>query len=149
LYITRNNIQVMRWLMSKIQEHMSMKRFILYMVIGAAVVALNSLPWIAYSQQPSPNSVNVSAAFYDSGDNYIVFQNFGTPADTRQSPTLSTLRIFENGKELGPAHSVHVDIRNLGMGRFSHWGSGTGTVSALYFSASDNTDPRTNGRVYT
>jgi hypothetical protein len=29
------------------------------------------------------------------------------------------------------------------MGRFSHWGDG------LHFSASDNSDPRTNGRSYT
>ena len=54
----------------------------------------------------------------------------------------STLRLFENGKELGPAHAAHVDIRAKGGGRFSHWNT------TLYFSASDNSDPRTNGRNY-
>jgi hypothetical protein len=56
----------------------------------------------------------------------------------------STLRLFEDGKELGPAHSPHVDIRTKGQGRWSHWGS-----NGLVFSTSDNSDPRTNGRKYT
>jgi hypothetical protein len=55
----------------------------------------------------------------------------------------STLQLFEDGKELGPAHAVHADIRTAGQGRFSHW------INALYLSASDNSDPRTNGRTYT
>jgi pectate lyase len=63
--------------------------------------------------------------------------------DNATSKEQSILRLFENGVELGPAHSVHDDIRNLGKGRFSHWGT------TVIFSASDNTDPRTNGRSYT
>lgn len=58
------------------------------------------------------------------------------------SKTLPTLRLFEDDRELGPARVAHVEIREQGNGRFSHWGE------ALYFSSSDNTDPRTNGRVY-
>jgi SAM-dependent methyltransferase len=54
----------------------------------------------------------------------------------------SGLRIFENEVELGPAHSAHAQIRELGRGTFSHWGTD------LYFSTSDNTDPRRNGRTY-
>lgn len=63
--------------------------------------------------------------------------------DNATSKEQSILRLFENGVELGPAHSIHDDIRNLGKGRFSHWGT------TVIFSASDNTDPRTNGRSYT
>jgi hypothetical protein len=55
----------------------------------------------------------------------------------------ATLQLFEDGKELGPAHAPHVDIRTAGQGRFSHW------VNTLYLSASDNSDPRQNGRIYT
>jgi len=33
-------------------------------------------------------------------------------------------------------------VRQLGGGRYSVWGN------FLYFSSSDNSDPRTNGRVY-
>jgi len=54
----------------------------------------------------------------------------------------STLRLFENGKPLGPAHASHADIREKGRGRYSHW------LTSLRFSASDNSDPKTNGRAY-
>ncbi|MFB9265870.1 hypothetical protein ACFFWD_22390 [Bradyrhizobium erythrophlei] len=62
--------------------------------------------------------------------------------DSVASPSASRLALFEEGRTLGPAHSVHADIRQMGGGRFSHWDG------ALIFSASDGTDPRTNGRVY-
>lgn len=54
----------------------------------------------------------------------------------------SRLVLFENGKPLGPAHSPHDDIRKEGSGRYSHWGT------TLWFSSSDGTDPRSNGRAY-
>jgi hypothetical protein len=55
----------------------------------------------------------------------------------------SRLRLLEDGKPLGPAHAGHDDVRNLGSGRFSHWGT------TVYFSTSDDSDPRSNGRRYT
>jgi len=54
----------------------------------------------------------------------------------------SVITLYEDGQPLGPAHVSHDDIRTLGRGRYSHWGA------ALYFSASDDTDPNTNGRLY-
>jgi hypothetical protein len=65
----------------------------------------------------------------------------GAPSDVAGG--FSTLVLLENGKPLGPAHSAHADIRKLGEGRYSHWGART-----LWFSTSDNSDPRTNGREY-
>ena len=65
------------------------------------------------------------------------------PGDGVQNVPPSTLKLFEDGQELGPAHAAHKDIREQGKGRYSHW------KTALYFSASDNSDPRTNGRKYT
>jgi hypothetical protein len=55
---------------------------------------------------------------------------------------VSRLELLENDKPLGPPHQMHDVIRNRGRGTFSHWGNG------LLFSTSDNTDPRTNGRIY-
>jgi hypothetical protein len=111
------------------------------------------------TQTPSPSptpgcgatytSLNVSSAASDTGFAYIVAGSFGTPADNGSFPARSTLRLFENGVEIGPAHAAHVDIRNLGAGRFSHWASTDGTDESIRFAASDNTDPRTNGRTYT
>lgn len=86
--------------------------------------------------------MDVTAAAHDEGKNYILTAAFGLPGDSAQGATQSSLRIFEDGVELGPAHSLHQDIRELGAGRFSHWGN------ALYFSSRDGTDPRTNGRAY-
>lgn len=63
--------------------------------------------------------------------------------DTQQLPNQSILKLYENGKEFGVAHAIHRDIRDIGKGRFSHWGN------KIIFSTSDNTDPRKNGRSYT
>jgi len=91
----------------------------------------------------APVAISTSAILLESGKAFIVKRiNAGT-GDSGTQPTISTLRLYENGRELSPAHAPHDDIRNYGGGRYSHWGD------ALYFSSSDNTDPRTNGRTYT
>ena len=61
----------------------------------------------------------------------------------------SMLRLFEGDRELGPPHAMHQYIRDSGRGAFSHWsGAGDAREQAVYFSASDNSDPRVNGRTY-
>ena len=55
----------------------------------------------------------------------------------------STAVVLEDGRLLGPGHAAHDDVRFKGAGLFSHWGR------ELYLSTSDNSDPNTNGRVYT
>jgi len=72
---------------------------------------------------------------------YQVSIDHGAPSDVAGGR--SELVLLENGKPLGPAHSAHADIRKEGLGRYSHWGART-----LWFSTSDNSDPRTNGREY-
>ncbi len=108
--------------------------------VNVIVRAATALP-------PVTNSINVSKAVVDAGFSYYVVQNFGTAADISSNPLRSVLRIFENGVELLPPHSSHSDIQNIGRGRFSHWSDGS--FVALYFSASDNSNPKTNGRTYT
>jgi hypothetical protein len=86
---------------------------------------------------------------HDSGQGYWASVNFDgaglyvLPKDTPTGPLASRLTLFENGRKLGPPHSLHADIRESAAGRFSHWGA------AVLFSASDGSDPRTNGRTYT
>ena len=63
-------------------------------------------------------------------------------ADTDEHPERSPIEIFENELRLGPAHSRTSDIGERGHGRYRH------AETALYFSTSDNTDPRSNGRNY-
>jgi hypothetical protein len=55
----------------------------------------------------------------------------------------SNLELYENGLRLGPPHTPHQTIRDQGGGAYSHW------HRYIYFSASDSSDPRSNGRLYT
>src|SRR5439155_1354472 len=66
--------------------------------------------------------------------------------DDDDHPTGSNVVILENGKALGPPHSLHSAIKEQGGGRYSHWGKSN--ESLVVFSTSDNSDPRTNGRKY-
>lgn len=42
-------------------------------------------------------------------------------SDDPANPMRSTLRLFEDGREIGPAHIPHQEVRTYGGGRFSHW----------------------------
>jgi hypothetical protein len=64
-------------------------------------------------------------------------------ADDLQAATRSRLLLFENEALLGPAHTLHDEVRSLGGGRYSHW------MGELIFSTSDGSDPNTNRRNYT
>ncbi|MDB4925251.1 pectate lyase [Mucilaginibacter sp.] len=99
----------------------------------------------SYASTSTSTVYNISLDGLKSDGGYAYKIGYPLPqnGDSNTSPSVSTLRLFENGVELGPAHSVHQDIRDYGKGRFSHWGT------TLYFSASDNTNPATNGRKYT
>lgn len=56
--------------------------------------------------------------------------------------SVSRVALTEDGRPLGPKRSGHDEIRRIGLGRYSHFGS------QIYFSTSDNSDPRSNGRTY-
>lgn len=64
------------------------------------------------------------------------------PGDSIEDGHRSELALFEDGKLMGPAHTPHDDIRQHGGGLFSHW------EDTLFFSTSDNSDPRSSGRKY-
>lgn len=55
---------------------------------------------------------------------------------------ISKLQIYEDGYPLLSKGAPHDKVRAVGRGSFSHWGG------FVYFSSSDNTDPRVNGRIY-
>jgi MoaA/NifB/PqqE/SkfB family radical SAM enzyme len=90
-----------------------------------------------------PATVAADHFSHESGHAWIVYLDAGPyAADDTGSLRASSLTLLEDGLPLGPAHSGHDDIRKLGRGRFSHW------RDRLYFSTSDNSDPRSNGRRY-
>ncbi|SDD76833.1 Pectate lyase [Mucilaginibacter pineti] len=91
---------------------------------------------------PTVYSMDASSIRQDEGYSYKI-SPIPVDGDSNTQPTVSTLKVYENGVALGPAHAVHSDIRDIGKGAFSHWSNG------LYFSTSDNSSPITNGRKYT
>ncbi|MEA3400288.1 MAG: Ig domain-containing protein [Armatimonadota bacterium] len=93
-------------------------------------------------QEPKRYRLPPDAMHHENGFCYIAGMDFGEEGD-KFTDNGSQLMVFEDGERLGPPHSLHRDIREQGQGRYSHW-----TREHLYFSASDNTDPRSNGRVY-
>jgi hypothetical protein len=56
--------------------------------------------------------------------------------------TSAPAKVLENGIALAVPDAPHAHIADKGTGRYSLWGGN------LYFSTSDNSDPRTNGRKY-
>jgi len=85
---------------------------------------------------PDPNDKN--------GNCYLIYvPQYVQVADDDQNPKRSTLELFEDGKPLGPPHTMHKEIREQGKGRYSHY------QSWIFMSTSDNTDPRSNGKKYT
>lgn len=62
--------------------------------------------------------------------------------DTNEEPHRSRLRLVEDGRALGPAHSSHETIRRLGRGSYSFWDN------VVYFSSADGSDPNTNAQAY-
>lgn len=86
----------------------------------------------------------VQAPFVHTNENCWSTQlpKLASEADTSDKPRKSSLRLYEDEMMLTFAHTSHDAIRQFGLGRYSHWGE------TLYFSTSDNSDPNTNGRVY-
>jgi len=63
-------------------------------------------------------------------------------ASDHADPKRSTLVVEEDGVALAPGNVPLDTVQKVGRGSFLHWGG------ALYFSSSDNSDPRSNGREY-
>lgn len=70
-------------------------------------------------------------------------QELWEQTDRNRTPHRSRLRLFEDGRELGPAHAGHAVIADRGRGGYSFW------QKVVYFSTSDGSGPNTNGRSYT
>ena len=87
--------------------------------------------------------LNAKDAIHIEGFSYQVDSQLSDKlADNSNHPYRSSARIFEDGTELGPSHSVHAEIIKKGNGRFSHW------LGTLYLSSIDGSDIRSNGKRY-
>jgi hypothetical protein len=125
-------------------------RLLFKAVVAVAVVLLSffgTLYLLEYFAPLCPQGavVEFKAPFHRVGAGFAYFiavPGLEDISDSGATPTRSNLLVCENGYRLGPPHTIHADIGAKGNGRFSHWTAG------FIFSASDNSDPNTNGRRY-
>jgi len=110
--------------------------------VPQGIVAATSTITLMRPSLPTCGTIDATALVPNSGFSYLLLL-FANGGDSSSGGNVSNVVLYENGKPLGPAHSVHNTIRTVGNGAYSHW------RNSLYLSASDNSDPRTNGRVYT
>lgn len=93
------------------------------------------------SRQIEKNLIVLPPYSSNGGFAFLAKLSVDTPSDLT-APDASALVLYENNIKLVPAHASHEAIRRVGAGAYSHWGKD------LYFSASDNSDPNSNGRQY-
>ncbi|WP_432714754.1 pectate lyase family protein [Pedobacter sp.] len=146
--------------MNKLSNRLPMSMFLLLIVLTFSkckkdlneVVPQDEVEMSAETQaattttttESAPKALSMTNAKSDGGYAYKVNVNLGTTGDSPEKPSSSTVKIYENGVELSAAHSTHADIRKIGKGNYSHW-----LTSTIYLSASDNSNPKTNGKKYT
>jgi len=99
---------------------------------SAGIQARLNRPYAAYNE--------FSVKFGEMGG---IFEHL---ADDGEADFSSPIELWENATRLGPAHSTLKDIVRSGGGRFFFRRAEHGGF--LVFSASDNTNPMTNGRIY-
>lgn len=104
----------------------------------------------------APGSLRMPAEDYSRGGLGLDYSDWDElPLDTIQKESgfcyvalvppgvaLADYTLFEDGLPLGPGETLHDEIRQNGAGRYSLWGR------SVYFSASDNSDARSNDRQY-
>jgi hypothetical protein len=120
-------------------------------VVGAVAILLISFFATLYSMNylaplcPRGGAVALKPPFarFGNGAAYSAAAPALEGLSDTNTATRSTYLVCENGYLLGPPHTLHTEIIAKGGGRFSHW-NGVGFI----FSASDNSDPNTNGRSY-
>ena len=118
------------------------------MLLALAGLATCIVTWLFFAGLRFTGEISVTAIRPESGFAYGIDMSAFKEGpllgrgDSSSAPTVSTTVLREDANRLGPAHSPHQEIRDLGGGRFSHWGEG------LVFSTSDNSDPRGNNRKY-
>jgi hypothetical protein len=133
---------------------MKLLRFLATASVGIAVVVGATAMIAQFSVPVSTQVIDPGAIHADGGNSFQITSAlkpewplyFEIRSDQIDGSLQSTLVISEDGKPLGPPHSYHIEIKEKGSGRYSHWGAATASV--VIFSTSDNSDPRTNGRRY-
>ncbi len=90
-----------------------------------------------------PREIRLAPPYpYLQGAAYTATAPAGLTSDNAVNPRASVVVLLENGMPLAPPHSLNLDVEQTGHGAYNHWGQ------QITFSTSDNSDPNTNGRLY-
>src|SRR5262245_41893951 len=124
-------------------------RYHLFAALGLACAAL-ALACLAVISLPPSFETTITKATPESGYAWVASLPKTFPGTLRFLYIISkgeidgdrSAKLTENGRPLGLGGVLHAGIPQRGPGRYSHWGS------SLYFAASDNSNPNTNGRKY-
>ena len=118
----------------------------------------SSCPSLIQNSQRLVNLATISSNQIDTsqGFGYKVYASdlpelTDIPADSASAHKASPLVLVEDGTPLNHGHSSHRDIFMIGEGQYSHWDGGDDSIPHriyLWFSTSDNSDPRSNGKTY-
>jgi hypothetical protein len=109
--------------------------FAIFLLGVSSIVFLNRNGII----QPYWRTVSISEIQHEIGYAFIA-QTGHSELSSHRHP--SNAHILEDGKVLWHANAYHDTIRYVGQGHYSFW------HNIVYFSASDGSDPRSNGRRY-
>ncbi|MBI3444874.1 MAG: glucosyltransferase domain-containing protein [Magnetospirillum sp.] len=120
-------------------------RFLARIAILCSLLGLGVAIWLTLAEFKWQTTLEPAAISADSGYCYIYTTSPAWPLDLAAGKGGTfELRLSEDGRELGPAHSSRVSVRSEGGGRFLT----SLLYRKLFFSTSDGGDPRSNGRVY-
>lgn len=126
---------------------MKLSRFLVgaAVVIGSFVVTLFLLD--TYSPQISAERTVLKPPFSRIEGSTVAWlapaESLNDLSDAPNAPERSPFMMYENDKQIGPPHSTYLAVTTVGKGQFLHW-----IYHGFIFSATDNSDPNTNGRVY-
>jgi len=112
-----------------------------FVVLLALCLVLHSSFGLLWEHRPLPSEQIQKGIGYPGAHAYSI--PLGTTwMSQNKGRTSASYQVLENGVPLALSNSLHAEIADKGAGRYSLWGG------SLYFSSSDNSDPRTNGRKY-
>jgi len=128
---------------TKIARHYS------FAVLGLVCAAL-ALACLAVISLPPAFETTITKATPESGYAWVAslpktFPNrflYKVSNGDADAVSAKDMLLTEDGRRLLHVGVRHDEMRKSGLGRYSHWGSW------LYFAASDNSNPNTNGRKY-
>ena len=115
---------------------------ILILILPGVFISLYAHGQLLSLPLPVQERITLQMQYAEPADGNLYILPMGINWMSQAALGASPARVYENGIQLERPNAPHRAIMEKGSGRYSVW------EGYLYFSSSDNTDPRFNGRVY-